>query len=153
MRVRPATPADLPRMVQLMRELAAFEKLPGPDAEAERRLADDFGRRYHGFVAEADGVVVGYAIWYETYSNFLARPVAWLEDLYVSPSARRGGAATALVREVAREGKRRGCARMAWAVLDWNVEAQAFYERLGAARQPWLWYQVEGAAFDRLTAG
>lgn len=137
-------------MVQLMRELAAFEKLPGPDAEGERRLAADFGARYHGLVAEDGRAIVAYAIVYETYSNFLARPVLWLEDVYVTPASRRGGVATALLREVAREARRRGCARVAWAVLDWNVDAQRFYERLGATRQPWLWYQFEGAALDAL---
>jgi GNAT superfamily N-acetyltransferase len=144
MHVRAALPADLPRMAELMRELAAFEKLPGPDEAAQHRLAQDLGRRFDGFVAidERAGAIVGYAIHYETYSNFAARPVLWLEDIYVTPDARRGGVATALFREVEREAKRRGCAKVAWAVLGWNVDAQRFYEKLGATRKDWLWYEL-----------
>lgn len=130
-------------MIDLMRDLAKFEKMQGPDADAARRLAQDFGRRYQSFVAEEGGQVVAYAIYYETYSNFLARPVLWLEDIYVDPSARRLGVASAMMERLKAEARSRGCGRIAWAVLDWNVEAIRFYEKIGAKKQDWLWYQVE----------
>jgi GNAT superfamily N-acetyltransferase len=145
MRVRPATLLDVPHVVQLMRELAAFEKLAGPDAAAEARLAADLGRRFDAWVADADGDVVGYALVFETYSTFAARPLLYLEDLYVTPTARRAGVATVLFRRVAQEAASRGCARLVWAVLDWNVDAKRFYERLGAARTAWETYVVRSS--------
>lgn len=142
MLLRVATRDDVPRIVGLMRELAAFEKLAGPDDHAALRLTADLGARYQAWVAEDGGAVVAYALVHETYSTFAAKPVLWLEDLYVTPGARRKGLATALLREVQAEARRRGCARVAWAVLDWNVDAQRLYEGLGAQRKPWLWYEL-----------
>lgn len=154
MPIRRARPDDGPAFLALVHELASYEKLAGPTPEAEARLLRDaFGerRRFDLFVAEEDGRIVAYAAAFETYSTFLARPVLYLEDLYVTPAARRTGVATALLRELAREAVRRGCARMSWVVLDWNVDAQKFYERLGAARsQGWLPYAVQGAALEAL---
>lgn len=141
--IRRATIADLPRMVDLMRDLAEFEKMVGPDADAARRLEADFGVRYQSFVAQEVGAVVGYAIYYETYSNFLAKPVLWLEDLYVAPSARRLGVASGFMTALQNEARSRGCGRIAWAVLDWNVDAIRFYEKVGATKKDWLWYQIE----------
>jgi GNAT superfamily N-acetyltransferase len=130
--VRRATRADVPAIVRLVRELAAFEKLPGPDDAAAARLADDFGSRYDAWVAEVGGEIVAYAIAFETYGSFHARPLLWLEDVYVTPKARRAGLARELLE-----------ARMAWAVLDWNVEAKAFYAKIGARRKPWEWHELD----------
>lgn len=149
--VRRATRADAPAIVRLIHELATFEKLSPPDAAAEGRLAADLGTRYHAFLAEDDrGVAVGYAIFFETYSTFQARPLLYLEDLFVSEAARRRGVARSLLREVAREALTRGCARLAWVVLDWNAGAIEFYEELGARESPWLSYSLEGAALAAL---
>lgn len=156
MRVRPATPADLPRVVALMRELAEFEKLPGPDDAAARRLGEDaFGRRrIDVLVGEgAGGEVVAYAVLLETYSTFLARPLLYLEDLYVTPAARRGGVATAMMRAVAAEAVRRGCPRVAWTVLDWNEPARRFYAALGARETTWVTCHLEGEALVRAASG
>ena len=155
MRVRPATPADLPRVVALMRELAEFERLAGPDDAAARRLGVDAfeRRRILVLVGEREGEVVAYAVVLETYSTFLARPVLYLEDLYVTPSARRGGAATAMMRAVAREAVRRGCPRVAWAVLDWNEPARRFYAALGSRETTWVTCQLEGEALARVASG
>lgn len=155
MRVRPATPADLPRVVALMRELAEFEKLEGPDDAAAARLGEDaFGRGRIGvLVGERDGEVVAYAVVLETYSTFLARPLLYLEDLYVTPAARRSGVATAMMGAVAREAQLRGCARVAWAVLDWNEAARRFYAALGARETTWVTCQLEGEALARVAAG
>lgn len=138
----PATRADVPDIVRLMRELAQFEKLPGPDGHAEARLANDLGRRFDAWVAQVGNDIVAYALAYETYSTFAAKPVLWLEDLYVTPRVRRSGIARDLMTEVGREASRRDCARVTWAVLDWNAEAIRFYEKLGATRKPWVWYEM-----------
>lgn len=140
--VRRASRADMPAILDLIRELAEFEKLPPPDGAGYARLLQDLGRRFDAFVAVEDGRAVAYAIVYETYSSFAAKPVLWLEDVYVTPSHRRRGVGKALLAEVQREAARRGCVRVAWAVLDWNVEAQRMYDALGATKKPWLWYEL-----------
>lgn len=152
--LRRATPADGPRFLALVQELADYEKLPGPTPDAQARLLEDaFGPRprYDLFVAEQEGSVVAYAVTYETYSTFLAKPCLYLEDIYVTPSARRGGVASALMRFLAQEAIRRGCGRLTWVVLDWNVDAQRFYERIGGKRwKDWWPYVVQGDDLARL---
>lgn len=133
-----------------MRELAEFEKLPGPTDEAARRLGEDAfeRRRIDVLVAEDAGDVVAYAVVLETYSTFLARPLLYLEDLYVTPAARRSGVATAMMGAVAAEALRRGCARLVWTVLDWNAPAREFYAALGAKETTWVTCQLEGEALE-----
>jgi GNAT superfamily N-acetyltransferase len=131
--IRPARTADLPQVVALVRELALFEKLPGPDNAAAARLTADFdAQRFDLLVAERGGQVVGYALSFMTYSTFLARPSLYLEDLFVDPGARRLGIATAFLKELAKRALERGCGRFEWSVLDWNTPAQDFYRSLGA---------------------
>jgi len=143
MQVRQATRADVPTLLRLVRELADFEKLAPPERAAEERFARDLGHRFEAFVAEEDGDALGYAIVFETYSTFRAKPILYLEDLFVSPRARRRGVARALMERVTSEARSRGCVRVSWVVLDWNVEAQRFYEKLGAKRTPWFGYEIE----------
>lgn len=154
--VRRAVAADGPAFLALVRELADYERIPGPTPDAEARLLEEaFGagarRRFDLLVAEREGRVVGYAVLVEQYSTFRAKPVLYLEDLYVTPAARRAGVARALMREVAREAVARGCARVSWVVLDWNGGAQRFYEGLGAERQAEWWpFVLQGDALEAL---
>ena len=134
-RIRPALPADGPVVVELIRGLADFEKLPGPDAAAEARFLEHaFGpqARFGLLVAEVEGRVRGYALFFETYSTFRAAPSLFLEDLYVDPDVRRRGIGRAFMLELARTAVARGCERFEWTVLDWNENAQRFYRSLGA---------------------
>jgi GNAT superfamily N-acetyltransferase len=133
--VRPARPDDGPAYVGLVRALADFEKLPGPTEEATRRLVDDaFGPRprYTLTVAELQGEVVAYAVTFDTYSTFRALPTLFLEDLFVHPRARRQGIGTAMLAYLRSYAERNGYGRFEWNVLDWNVDAHAFYRKLGA---------------------
>jgi GNAT superfamily N-acetyltransferase len=131
--IRDATRDDLQAIVALVRALADFEKLPGPDAAAEARLVDDFEReRFKVLVAELDGRVVGFALYFMTYSTFLGRPSLYLEDLFVLREARRLGIGTAFFRRLIEMAKDLGCGRFEWTVLDWNEAAQNFYRSLGA---------------------
>lgn len=136
--VRRAVPADAPAFLRLVRALAEFEALPPPDDEAAGRLVGDAFAdppRYELWVATLDDAVVAYAATLLTYSTFLARPTLYLEDLFVHPSARRAGVATAVLARLRQEAAARGCGRMEWMVLDWNVDAQRLYARLGAEAQ------------------
>jgi len=124
--VRRARREDWPRMMELDRQLATFEKLPLPtEAEAARlgsMLFDE--KKIEALVAERDGRIDGMAIFWESLgSSFRARPFLFLEDLVVDESARSGGVGEALMAALAREGVRRGAMRIEWAVLDWNVNA------------------------------
>lgn len=150
MEVRRATRADMPAVLDLLRELAVFEKLTPPDGAGYARLMRDLGVRFDAFIALEGGVALGYAMVYERYSSFAARPTLWLEDLYVTPEARKKGVGKALMREVAREAKRRQCARAEWAVLDWNTGAMKLYEDLGAKKKPWVWFEMDPEGIERL---
>ena len=155
--IRHAQPADGPEILSLIRALADFEKLAPPDDEAQQRLlADAFAERprFEVFLAEVAGKVVGYAFIFETYSTFRARPTLYLEDLFVLSESRQQGVGYALFRHCVAEAARRGCARMEWAVLDWNSHAISFYERQGARHlNEWLTYRLDEAAIKRLIGG
>jgi len=141
-------------MAELDRQLARFEKLPEPSREEAARLEEMiFGAgRIEALVAERGGVVEGMAIFWESLgSSFRARPFLFLEDLVVSESARSGGVGEALVRELAREGVRRGVMRIEWSVLDWNVNAIRFYKRIGGGpQQDWIRYELKEDAMREL---
>lgn len=144
--VRAARPEDGPAFLELVRALAVFEKLPGPtDEAATRLLADAFGpsARYHLAVGEVDGQVSAYAVTFQTYSTFLAKPTLFLEDLFVHPRARRHGLGRALIEQTIERAKALDCGRVEWMVLDWNEPAHRFYEALGAQKlDSWQLYRV-----------
>ena len=132
MTVRAATPADLPEIGAIIRELAEFEQLSHEvvwqAADLEHHLFGDLPAA-QVLIAESDGgAVVGLALWFPTFSTFLGRPGIWLEDLYVRPAHRRAGHARALFEAL----RARTDGRIEWAVLDWNERAIAFYRSLGA---------------------
>ena len=133
--IREALLQDAEAFLDLVEALAHYEKLAPPDREARERLVEHGfrePRRFDPYLALLDGEPVGYAITFETYSSFLARPTLYLEDLFVRPEARGRGVGTAMLRHLAREAVRRGCGRMDWVVLDWNELAQRTYRRIGA---------------------
>ena len=104
-------------------------------------------------VAEVDGAVVGFALWFTSFSTFLCRPGVWLEDLFVLPEHRGCGLGKAMLRRLAALAVERGCGRFEWSVLDWNAPAIRFYEAMGAAVLPdWRICRVTGDALQRLAA-
>lgn len=143
--VRRARRADGPELLRLIDALADYEKLKKPTRAARARLlADAFGARprFEALLAFEGGVAVGYAIVFETYSSFLAKPTLYLEDLFVLPDHRGRKIGLRLIRHCRAEARRRGCGRMEWTVLDWNRLAIDFYERLGAKHmKEWLLYR------------
>lgn len=150
--IREATHADVPKVCDLIRGLAEFERLPGPDAGASARLASHFAEgRFELLVAEEAGQLAGYALFFPTYSTFLARPSLYLEDLFVREASRGRGIGEALLRRVAARAVARGCGRFEWTVLDWNVRAQRFYEAMGAHLLPdWRVCRIDGEALEKL---
>ena len=156
-RVRPATAYDVPVVLQLVRELAAYEREPDAVEATETMLHDAlFGPApaASALVAEHDGEVVGFALWFPTFSTWTGRPGLWLEDLFVRPQARGTGLGTALLVELAGICTARGWTRFEWWVLDWNTPAQGFYRSLGALPQDdWTTWRVDGDALLRLAGG
>ena len=134
--VRRSTRADAKAIVDLVIALARFERLEPPDLEAKGRLVRDiFDRKMANvFVARIGKKLVGYALYFYTYSSFLARPTLYLEDIFVREESRRGGVGKALFMRCIKEANRQSCGRMEWAVLTWNSKAMRFYEGLGAKR-------------------
>ncbi len=126
---------DAGAILDLIAALAHYEKLEPPDAGARSRLIDDgFGERprFEAWLAAENRMPVGYAIFFETYSTFLARPTLYLEDLFVLPEFRGRGIGYALFRKVASLAVERECGRMEWCCLNWNSSALEFYKRIGA---------------------
>jgi len=155
--VRAATPADVPLLHGLVRELAVYEKLEHAMVSKESDLsAALFGVRpaAEALVASLDGRGIGFAIYFTTYSTFLGRPGLYLEDLFVLPDARGKGAGKALLARLAAITSERNYGRLEWAVLDWNEPAIGFYKKLGALpMDEWTVYRVTGDALERLARG
>ena len=153
-KIRQGGARDLPAVVALVAQLAEFEKLPGPDAGALGRMSADLARgRFHLLVAESEGAVIAYALYFFTYSTFRALPSLYLEDLFVQPSARGQQIGERLMRALAAEAVRNDCGRFEWTVLDWNVRAQKFYSSLGAELlAEWRVCRVDGDALTKLAA-
>lgn len=154
LRIRRATRRDTPTIVALIRGLAEYERLSHEvRITADRVRRHGFGRRpyFETLICHRDGKAVGFALYFFTYSTFLARPTLYLEDLFVRPEERGRGAGRALLAALARIAVQRRCGRMEWAVLDWNAPAIRFYERLGARlRRDWILTRLAGAALRRL---
>jgi GNAT superfamily N-acetyltransferase len=148
--IRPATAADTPVVAALIRALAEYERLSDRVVFEEDRLREYlFGPRPFAEVllAEEDGAVVGFALFFPTFSTFLGRPGLWLEDLFVRPEHRGRGHGKALLAAVARRAVERGCGRLEWAVLNWNEPALGFYRALGAGPlDDWTVYRLAGPA-------
>ena len=143
----PVTPSRFDALVELVTMLAAYESLQPPDAAATQRLFSDIcgaAPRIEAVLALGDdGKALGYAIYLETYSSFLALPTMYLEDIFVREDARTHGVGSALFDHVVAQARNRGCGRVDWQVLDWNTLAREFYERRGAECQSeWLLYRM-----------
>ena len=155
-RIRPATTADIGALAAMIRALADYEKLAHLCVSSEQ----DLQRALFGpapaaevLIATRDRVPVGFALFFHTFSTFLARRGLWLEDLFVYPEHRGAGIGSGLLQAVAAIAQARDCGRFEWAVLDWNTPAIGFYERLGATLMPdWRIARVTGDALKRLAS-
>lgn len=146
--VRPAQENDAIAIFNLIQELAVFEKLTHQVTGTPELLADHlFGIPTHAeaIVAESQGQLIGFALFFKTYSTFLTRPGLYLEDIFVQEPHRGKGIGKALLKAVAQIAQERGYGRLEWSVLDWNETAIAFYEQMGAQVLPdWRICRVTG---------
>ena len=153
-RVRPAEPADVPVLLELVHELAVYEREPDAVEATEDMLTQALFAPSPvascSVALDDDGTVVGFALWYVTFSTWKGRPGLWLEDLFVRPAARGTGLGTALLATLAAVCRERGYPRFEWWVLDWNAPSIGFYRSLGAVPQDeWTTFRMDA---EQITA-
>ncbi len=153
-KIRPARLQDVPIILQLIHDLATYERAPDEVTATEERLVDVlFGEKpaaevLLGFEEESP---VGFAVYFYNFSTWLGRPGLYLEDLFVKPEKRGKGYGRALLIELAKIARDRGCGRMEWAVLDWNEPAIKFYRALGAApNAEWTIFRLTRDKIEKL---
>ena len=155
--IRAATIDDVPLILEFIRGLAEYERLPHEVVATEARLrASLFGDRRDAevLIAHDGGVPAGFALFFHNYSTFLAQRGIFLEDLFVRPETRGRGVGRRLLAELARLAVERDCGRLEWSVLDWNEDAIGFYRSLGArAMDEWTTFRLTGEALRRLAEG
>jgi ribosomal protein S18 acetylase RimI-like enzyme len=161
MNIRAATVSDVPAIIGLIRELAEYEKLSDACVAREELLRKHLFGATEDRAAEAlvatDGKggenVVGYAIFFKTFSTFLTLPGIYLEDIYVQPAHRRRGVGKAMLRRIAELAVSRGYGRVEWSVLDWNAPSIEFYKSLGAfPLEEWTMFRLTGDALKAFAA-
>jgi GNAT superfamily N-acetyltransferase len=154
--IRTATSHDAPLIVQLIRELAEYERAPQEAvATPEDIMRDGFSTRpkFRVLIAEWSGQPAGFALFFNNYSTWRGRPGLFLEDLFVRPQFRKKGIGKSLLAHLARIAVDEGCGRFEWQVLDWNTPAIEFYQSLGArVMKGWLTMRVTGAALSKLAS-
>jgi GNAT superfamily N-acetyltransferase len=157
--VRAAEPRDVAALLELFAELAEYEHLTHELRATERGLeAALFGQSpvAEALIAERDAgsgasEILGYALFFPTFSSFLTSTGVWLEDLFVRPSHRGEGVGRALLSAVAARARERGGERLEWAALDWNELALGFYRGIGASTmREWITHRLDGAALERV---
>jgi GNAT superfamily N-acetyltransferase len=152
--IRPALRHEVPLVLGFIRELAAYERLEHEVDASEADLSVAlFGQRPYAEVVFAcvDGTPMGFALFFHNFSTFRGKPGIYLEDLFVRPQARGRGLGKRLLAWLARTALERGCARLDWAVLDWNEPSIGFYLGLGAQRlDQWTTFRLTGSALERL---
>ncbi|MCL2649209.1 MAG: GNAT family N-acetyltransferase [Phycisphaerales bacterium] len=159
--IRSATPADIPAILALIRELAAYEKLTHACVATEELLTQHlFGsdRAAEALVAEITTpvevpCVIGYAIFFKTFSTFLARPGFYLEDIYVQPKYRNQGHGKAMLQHLAQLTLARNYGRLEWTCLDWNTPSLAFYQSIGADNlKQWQLHRLTGETLKKFAS-
>lgn len=156
LRLRPAGAADAGLILELIRELAGFERLSHEvvaDAAALRRHL--FGERPAAevLIAEVGDAPAGFALYFPTFSTFVGKPGLYLEDLFIRPAYRGRGIGRAVLIHLSRLAVERGCGRLEWSVLDWNERAIGFYRELGARpMSDWTVFRLDGEALETLAS-
>jgi GNAT superfamily N-acetyltransferase len=154
--LKSATEADVPLILELIKELAAYEKLSHEVVATVEILNETlFGEDAHAevIIGYLNDVPISFALFFHNFSTFLGRPGIYLEDLYVKPVARGKGIGQKMLGYLANLAIQRKCGRLEWWVLDWNETAIGFYKKLGAkAMDEWTVYRVTGNALNNLAA-
>jgi len=155
--IRTATADDAELILRFITDLAIYEKAEHEVQTDVAGIRDSLfgeGSTTHALICEQDGVAIGFAVYFFSYSTWLGKHGIYLEDLYVSPEYRKLGAGKALLQHLAQLAVAKGCGRLEWAVLDWNTPAIEFYESFGARpKDDWISYRLTGQALLDFAAG
>lgn len=155
--ISPVSDAEVPALLELIRELATFEHLEHElEATVDLLQAALFGPQAvaGALLARDEARLAGYAIYFFTFSSFVGRPGLWLEDVYVRPEFRQRGIGRKLIEAVAQIGAKRNCGRFEWTALNWNERALDFYRRLGARKMDeWVLLRMNAAGLSQLGSG
>lgn len=151
-KIREGAKADSKQLVKLLQTFAEFEHKKLPDQKGRARFIKDIFDRKLAYllVATSKEKLIGYALYFYTYASFQAKPVLYLEDIFVLEEYRRLGVGLALFRRCAKEALKHHCSRMEWAVLTWNKNAMNFYEKLGAKKQNLFIYRIDSPSLSYL---
>lgn len=148
LKIRPATPEDVPQILAFITELAIYEKAEHEVITTEKQIHDSLfcvEPRAFALICETQEMAVGFAVYFYNYSTWLGKHGIYLEDLYVTPESRGLGAGKALLKQLAEIAVSENCGRVEWSVLDWNEPAIEFYKALGARPQDeWTVYRLAG---------
>ncbi|MDX1678236.1 GNAT family N-acetyltransferase [Arsukibacterium sp.] len=154
--VRPATPDDAATILRFITELAIFEKAEHEvltSVELIKQTIFSSDAKAHALICEKHGLPIGFAVYFYNYSTWQGKYGLYLEDLYISPDARRSGAGKALFKALATIAATNNCGRFEWSVLDWNTPAIKFYQSLGAQEKTeWLGYRLTEQQIKALAA-
>lgn len=148
--IRPASPEDASAIYDMIYELAVYEKAPQEVVTTPDEIRETLfgaGSNTEALICEIAGKIVGYAVFFTSYSTWLGRNGIYMEDLYISPDYRGQGAGRAMLKQIAQYAVQRRCGRLEWSVLDWNQPAIDFYLSIGALPQSeWVRYRLDGDA-------
>ncbi len=153
--IRPARPDDIPALLGMIQELADFEDLSDQVVATESDYQESlFGEKpaAEALIAELDGEIAAYAIFFRTFSTFIGKAGLWLEDLYVKPQFRKNGIGKALLRSGAQIARNENAGRYEWSVLDWNKNAIDLYEKAGGTiMEEWRIVRMERESIEKLS--
>jgi len=152
LRIVPVDGSNVDQFLELIAGLAEYEKLPPPDQGARARLARDATSDpppFQARIALLDGVPSGFLSYYYGYSTFLGRPTLYLEDIFVREEHRHKGVGKEMFKYCVREAQAKGCGRIDWTALQWNLPAHRFYEGLGGKRMEWCLFRLAEEDFGR----
>lgn len=154
--IKPAIIDDVPLILSFIKQLAEYEKLLHEVIATETLLKETlFGNKTHAevIIGYLNSEPVSFALFFHNFSTFLGRPGIYLEDLFVTPNARKKGIGQKMLSYIAHLAKQRNCGRFEWSVLDWNEPAIGFYKRLGAKpMDEWTVFRVTGQELENLAA-
>ena len=154
--IRPVAEADIPLVLEFIRDIAEYERLSDQVVADEAILRESFfgvRAKAEGLIAERAGEPAAFAIYFENFSTFTGRPGLYLEDLFVKPAWRQHGIGRAMLVRLAQIAVERGCPRFEWVALNWNQNAIDFYEKLGAKQlNDWRIFRMEGDSIAQLAA-
>ena len=152
--IRPAVIEDIPELLRMIRELAEFEKLTDQVVATEEDYQESlFGEKpaAEALICEVDHSIVGYAIFFSTFSTFIGQAGIWLEDIYIRPAHRTQGIGTKLLKAVGKIAEERNAGRYEWCVLDWNQNAINLYEKMGGEiLEEWRIVRMDGETLSTL---